>query len=333
MNHYDTLKIVFPVELLRITDKERKRSFDTREADLENRGAVKKLTLKPSIVKPVIGLSSLEIQDQKATLEISAKSLHRDYFVGITKDNIHMALENTLPTQFESDLREIIARSSVMRCDVVRNVECDNVEFTLAELYAYPTAQHIDKTPYCRARVESVVWKSTRITRNMRLIVYDKMTEANRKRDKTLWGKLDIDRFKNHIRLEANLRKHADIKAMHGMTEVAKGIPPYLEDVLCSRHNALRNVMDFIMPPDLQPSEPHTSESGVEGIKEEGYLSVFKRFTWDWDMSRAYILAGYSRKSNPTRILDQVRKLYNRHNPNSKSKTLTEYQRVRGSID
>ena len=332
MNSYDTLKIAFPVHLLGMTDRERKRSFDTRISDLE-KGSSRKMTLKPSLVKPVLGLSSLEIQDQKAVLEISAKSLHRDYYDGITKDNITTALQNTIPEFIECDYLEIVERSSVMRCDVVRNVPCTNVEFTLAELGAYPIEPHTNRAPYLRARIETVSWQSTRITRNMRLSAYDKTTEANRKRDRSLWERLDIDRFKDHIRVEANLRKHADIKAMHGMDEVAKGIAPYLNEVLLSRHNALGNVMDFFLRPELEPNEPHTYLDGVEGVKEEGYLSIFKRFSWNWDMSRAYILAGYSKKSNPTRMLKQVRQLFNDHNPNGNPKTITEYQRVRTAIE
>ena len=328
MNTYDTLKIAFPSHLLGVSDKERARSFDRRTVEGETLSS--KHTLRPTIVKSIRGLSSLEITEEKGVLEVSAKSLGQDYFDGISTKTIERALGAVIPTFLTPNVAEIVDRSSVMRCDVVRNVPCENIPFTLAELGLYPVSPHTLHEPYMRGRLESVVWRSSRKTRTFRLIAYDKVKEASRKRDPTVWRGLGIDRFIGHIRVEANIRRHADIRDMHGIQE---GRAPYLTDILHSRKNALGAVMDYFLPPDQEPTETHTNVGGQEGIKEEGYLSVFRRCQWNWDMIRAYVLAGYSERSNPTRVMREVRRLYDRHNPNGGERTVSEYRRVRQAID
>ena len=329
MNTYDTLKITFPVDLLGIGSQERNRLFDRRTVD-GGEGKVTKWTLKSGAIRPIAGLSSLELHDSKAVLELSAKTLGTKYFGGISRTNLSEAIFASLPHQIDFKEDVIIDKANVMRCDVVQNLVCENIPFTLSELALYPTANHTERTPYVRGRIESVVWRSTRKSNTLRLTAYDKIKEASRKRDPTLWKALDIQRFESHIRIEANLRKHSDIRDLHG---IIPGMAPYLTDVINSQKNVLGAVMDTFLRPELKPQTLHTTRNGLEGIKEEGYLSVFRRANWDWDVVRAYVLAGYSTTSNHSRLIKQVKALFDANNPNASNKIITEYDRVRDAIN
>lgn len=328
MNRYDTLKLAFPSELLTISARNRKRLFDRRI--VEGDRPSDKLTLQPAIVKSVRGLSAIELSDTKAVLELSAKTLGPAYFDGISARTIEQAISKALPDGITGDVQSIIEKSNVARADVTCNVHCESIRYSLAELGMYPRSPHTVVKDYQRRQIESLVWTSTRKTNNLRLTAYDKQVEASRKRDKTEWSALNIDRFNGYLRFEGNLRNLSDMRLYHG---IASGQPMYLPDILNSRVNALGTILDTFLPPDLEPTDTHTDQRGVEGIKQEGYLALFRRCNWQWNFVRAYVLAGYSRKSNPTKVMKEVRDLFDLHNPNTSTGRITEYRRIRTAVE
>ena len=74
--------------------------------------------------------------------------------------------------------------------------------------------------------------------------------------------------------------------------------------------------MNKLKAPELGSQMFHNRSKGVKGIQELGYLSIFERAGWNWDLVRARVLAGYSEKSNHNRLVKQVKALFDKNFPN-----------------
>jgi hypothetical protein len=346
MNRYDTLKIGFPAELIGfedLTPRERLRLFATTENDhssddgeTENSERSTRYRLRPQIAKPIRGLNGIEVtttpnRNSKAVIEFSSKSLGKDYYDGITKDNITTALQSVLPLGVECNCVKAVESASVFRCDVVMNIPTASVERSVLAMGTHPLQDNMKRTNYTRGRANGVDVVSTRESRKgLRLTAYDKMAEIARKRDnEELYRALGIDRFKGTIRIEAQYRKLHDIRNGLGFS---KGAHPYLTDVLNSPNNALLYAMDNFYKPTSIADDYSPTPEGRASVIEEGYLAIFKRCNWDWSLCWAWVLSGYSVGANPTREKKYVRELFNRMNPNANTQTVTEYQRLRDEV-
>lgn len=346
MNRYDTLKIGFPAELIgfdSLTSKELIRLFSKNDKEPRNsdgettvRERSTHYALRLQIAKPIRGLTGIEVitapnRNSKAVIEFSSKSLGKDYFDGITKDNITTALQNLLPLGIECNCDKVVEGATVFRCDAVMNIPTASVERSVLALATHPVHDNMSRDNFTRGRANGIaIVSKTKSGNGLRLTAYDKPAEIARSRNReSLYRELGIERFANTIRIEAQYRNLLMIRNGHGLL---KGTHPYLSDILSSSNNSVLYAMDNFYKPTSIADDYSPTPEGRASVIEEGYLAIFKRCNWDWSLCWAWVLSGYGEGTNPTREKKYVRELFNRMNPNANRQTVTEYQRLRDEV-
>lgn len=206
----DSVKLELPPYAIRIKNEEPfyiKANQQTNH--LEYRTNYKSLTCFLGRER-TLGLNEVYISQDKSIIKISAKILNEKYHELINKNNISRVIENINSIGIiEIDESEFLENSHILSVDITKDllVPEDKKEiFNLVQILTHDKKYYSgEKTAYCS-------FNSKNKRRGERVIIYDKYKELLRKNNAELIQKINIERFKNILRVEAQLSRSTAIK-------------------------------------------------------------------------------------------------------------------------
>jgi hypothetical protein len=310
MIRLDTLKILIPRAVLQGYDK-RKYSL-IEETDGKTGKRSEKSRLSKKVIRETCGLGAVEIAPEHVVIEVSAKLLRQSYPAGICLDTIEELPEGLNETgALRVDGAGFLDNAEVLRCDVAENLRVRSVRDSLAALQLLGLNERYHTRPYQGSGV--VVSREAKSLRE-RLIFYDKYGELNHLNRKWLGlGLIDAEPFRGVLRAETNISKFRDIRRLFEVGE-----PRRLLDVLSSETSPLLEVFTRISEHRLVSGlssgfeELYAMRGGVAGVRNRlGWIGIFERCGWDWNLVRFWIRGKYSRGSNPSRMVARARAVFN----------------------
>ena len=328
----DTLKVGFPLRLLDIPKRYYRagegRLFDRLTSDKVGEGERVRFRLRSEVVKEIRGLAELSFTPPTETdaggviLRLSAKALGRNYWDGIHAGNIETALREVMPAGIRADTYGIVQDAAVFEVHPCTNYPRPAIECLPLFVRLPFDRKRFTSTTYGRGTFTTVEWRSILKTSSVKLHAYCKTTEMLRRPAEA--EALDIERFSNITRLEAQLRKLSDIRAAYGIE--TKGVVR-LEDILSPAANrrALLHTYDTIIWNDLEQlmklgtkelereRQAETSRHTGGNIYEfVGMIFWYEMLSGDWRAFEAEYRSRYKRGHNISRQLKRARELWAR---------------------
>ncbi|ORC33989.1 hypothetical protein B4O97_13960 [Marispirochaeta aestuarii] len=249
-----------------------------------NGDKIVRAVLKVAPIHLPYGVRGINIEKDQVLIELSAKILQDRYFDLINRNTIELALHrlNECPS-ITLNINKVLDSARAFRCDSTTDIWTSQYPLDyIAALRLSVINPKYRKELY--GRDESVVYLARTKSRQRRLIVYWKYPEMLR--DRKLSQFLKPTDFFPVIRIEHNLKTFQDIRAAFKIKDIC------LADILNSQHNpniALFNRINPEYPRLIDPKSTQHRFSDIE--KQEGRISILKKFDYDLESVKAFIRA------------------------------------------
>lgn len=206
-----------------------------------------------------------DIRKNELTIEFTGKILHDRYPLLISEDTIYECFDN-INKMHKCKLAtdSIINDSTLLKCDVTKDVTCDNIGLLTEKIGSCITNHKRYACPSYRNNL--VISKNVSTSnRKIRLCVYDKEEELKRPENKAFLSLLKdssrvLDHFEGKARFEMNLNSKRQIREMlhipdNGLLTVLRSseqpIFNFLNKILytssCRKIDSLRKYEHFLL--------------------------------------------------------------------------------------
>ncbi|MEA3496127.1 MAG: hypothetical protein U9R42_08855 [Bacteroidota bacterium] len=278
---------------------------ETIKTDLKNGKNIgnNKFAIKKD-VKPV-GLGNIIIDKETVIIDMSGKILKSDYYNLINKNTIFNALGNINSPAVSFDKYKLL-ESQVLKLDITNNIQVEkNIKKYIQMIYLF--SKNSDKYNINKYKYSGLVFVKNNATKKLkdRLITYNKTIEIIK--DKQMLELIkDIDKFKNVLRFESNLRTFQQIRKR---LDLDKKIIT-LKDVLVVKAKVNYNFFNEILKTASAPIQFINKEkTPIQIIKEIGFNAIHKEL--GIKKAKEFIKVITGKNSDPYSIISQMKKAVN----------------------
>ena len=243
---FDKLKIVFPIEAITILDDSK---FETT--------IVNDIVLAKKFYqeRPYMLMIKIDYKNFEAVIEFSGKVLGKDYKKLISNETIQQCFDNLNNIGlFTLDVESIMTLGQVVKCDVTKDVLCDNVKTLCSYIRAHIRNFNQFK---CSLLKNGNLIIEKNVTSNKckkRMTIYDKEKEISRSENKEFMNTYGIDGdFEGLCRFEINLNSKEQIRSALSIQDTS------LISVLSSTANPICSFIEQAVYADNKPKKASTS--------------------------------------------------------------------------
>lgn len=232
---FDKLKIVTNIDYIQIDD------IDRFQQTIKNNTLTE---LKFNITSPYLLYIEIDYLEKELVIEFSGKILGSDYKKLISTETIRQCFHNINDMDICTlDVEAILADSTVVKCDVTKDVNCADVPAVSAFIKGNVRSYNQFSVKCLRNGNLSIEKNVTTRQAKKRLTIYDKGKEMNKMENKRFLEKYEIsaEGFKDICRFEMNLNSIAQIKSSLGITDTR------LMSVLTSTKNPILDFLDDVV--------------------------------------------------------------------------------------
>lgn len=314
----DSVKLSIPSELITLQDPSLY-DYDTiRQGELVSKKFTKE-NKRAGFNEIVIGYGGKT--GGKTTIDLSAKVLGMNYREGINCNNIDFVLDEVQKEYAISfNKNEFMDNVECRRSDVCNNIPIKKgAGGYIKALNLIVPSQKIQK---CSFTDESIIFHRNVKTYKERLIVYNKVRELSKAKNKDfvgIYGEDVLRTFGNTLRVEANVMGKGYVRTaqrLFGTNDVK------LASILNSDRNVCYQIYKRMIEENSNRNEIKFYDNMLEQydtlsnmIKMEGMVSIVKRLDGDWTAIKELIMrfAQRSSKYKPSAALKTFRRLADQH--------------------
>lgn len=292
MNTFDKLKLIAPIEAIRITDEA---YFEKRISN----GVLTSMQYHTDEKKPFTLFIKIDYKQNNSVLEFTGKILQSDYPKLISKDTIGKCFENINALGFCVIDQELMMEARVYKCDVTKDILCDDVPKV---------------TNYIKSHIKNYKTFTCRVTRNNNIILSKNVDTDNCKKSITIYDKekemtlADNQRFADKYDLLGKF----DGKCRF---EISLDSVKQVKDALAIPDVKLRTVISSEVNPivDFLESAVTTSVNEVEFNDRKAYMTylVLKDCDFDIEKVEAKMRSLYKRGTKFSEVMLPYREMYN----------------------
>lgn len=206
---------------------------------------------------PFYILIKIDIENDELLLEFTGKILKNRYCEGINVGNIEYCLSQIEDLGIcKLSVKEIIEDSSIIKCDVIKDVKVNDVDFITKSLRS--SLRNYRKW-VVKGYTNGIVIENNVVTPyyKKRLVVYDKGKELTKAENKDFLKQIDnekriLEYYENIARFELNIKT---MKQIRDLLEVKDNA---LLNVLASDANPILSVLDEAMVDEIVQDETRT---------------------------------------------------------------------------
>lgn len=287
---FDKLKIVFPIEAITILDDSK---FETT--------IVNDIVLAKKFYqeRPYMLMIKIDYKNFEAVIEFSGKVLGKDYKKLISNETIQQCFDNLNNIGlFTLDVESIMTLGQVVKCDVTKDVLCDNVQTLCSYVRAHIRNFNQFK---CSLLKNGNLIIEKNVTSNKckkRMTIYDKEKEMSRSENKEFMNTYGIDgEFEGLCRFEINLNSKEQIRSALSIQDTS------LISVLSSTANPICSFIEQAVYADNKPKKASTS------LKNEMRYLFLE--SCDFDMAKVEAkIRSYDKHGNIKKTIQPFRELY-----------------------
>ena len=287
---FDKLKIVFPIEAITILDDSK---FETT--------IVNDIVLAKKFYqeRPYMLMIKIDYKNFEAVIEFSGKVLGKDYKKLISNETIQQCFDNLNNIGlFTLDVESIMTLGQVVKCDVTKDVLCDNVQTLCSYVRAHIRNFNQFK---CSLLKNGNLIIEKNVTSNKckkRMTIYDKEKEMSRSENKEFMNTNGIDEdFEGLCRFEINLNSKEQIRSALSIQDTS------LISVLSSTANPICSFIEQAVYADNKPKKASTS------LKNEMRYLFLE--SCDFDMAKVEAkIRSFDKHGNIKKTIQPFRELY-----------------------
>ena len=222
MISFDKLKIQIPLKYISYNPKEYDKIHYIKNGAIENE------TLK--LKTKIIGITYIHIKDNYCNIELSAKA-HPKYHL-ITAKNIKEVFNNIPPHILKintSNMKSLLSATLLHKLDITTDLNTKDINTTPTDLInAHKFA--ILKDNYTKVLYKTtVIYRAVAESNKTRITIYEKYKELLLAKNKHIREKIDIETYKDIVRIETNVKTYKDIR---NLLEIKHKLTPNLWEVL-----------------------------------------------------------------------------------------------------
>lgn len=232
---FDKLKLVTKIDYIQIDD------IDRFQQTIKNNTLTE---LKFNITSPYLLYIEIDYLEKELVIEFSGKILGSDYKKLISTETIRQCFENINSLGVCSlDVEAISADSTVVKCDVTKDVCCTDIPVVSAFIKSNVRSYNLFSVKHLRNKNLTIEKNVTTRQAKKRLTIYDKGKEMSKMENKRFLEKYDVlaEDFRDVCRFEMNLNSIAQIKSSLGITDTR------LMSVLTSTKNPILDFLDDVV--------------------------------------------------------------------------------------
>ena len=232
---FDKLKLITKIEYIQIDDIDRFQQIITNNTLKE---------LKYNITSPYLLYIEIDYLENELVIEFSGKILGSDYKKLISTETIRQCFQNINDMGICTlDVEAILADSTVVKCDVTKDVNCADVPTVSAFIKGNVRSYNQFSVKCLRNGNLTIEKNVTTRQAKKRLTVYDKGKEMSKMENKRFLEKYDVveEDFREVCRFEINLNSIAQIKSTLGIADAQ------LMTVLTANGNPIAEFIDEII--------------------------------------------------------------------------------------
>lgn len=235
---FDKLKIVTNIDYIQIDD------IDRFQQTIKNNTLTE---LKYNITSPYLLHIEIDYLEKELVIEFSGKILGSDYKKLISTETIRQCFENINDMGICTlDVEAISADSTVVKCDVTKDVCCTDIPAVSAFIKGNVRSYNLFSVKRLRNNNLTIEKNVTTRQAKKRLTIYDKGKEMSKMENRRFLEKYDVsaEDFRDVCRFEMNLNSIAQIKSALGIADTqlmtvltAKGNPiaEFVDDIVTER--------------------------------------------------------------------------------------------------
>ena len=287
---FDKLKIVFPIDAFEIIDDSK---FETTSV----KGEIKSKKFFQD--NPYLLMIKVDYQKYEVVIEFSGKVLGKDYRKLISIDTIYQCFDNLNALgYFSLDVESIMNLGQVVKCDVTKDVVCDNVQTLCSYVRAHIRNFNQFKCNLLRNGNLIIEKNVTSDKFKKRMTIYDKGREMSKTSNKEFMATYGIDGdFEGLCRFEINLNSKEQIRSALSIQDTS------LISVLSSTANPICSFIEQAVYADNKPKKASTS------LKNEMRYLFLE--SCDFDMAKVEAkIRGYDKHGNIKKTIQPFRELY-----------------------
>jgi len=263
-----------------------------------------KVKHKMELRATILGLKSIELIEDHAIIEMSAKLLGADYYKGININTIGKVTDIINDSKIIKLKSDFPNNAELLRADVSNNMKVNNINETIQGLNVLRINPKYTVTDY----KGSIVFKRDVKSYKERMTFYDKLTELSLSRNKKIFDLVNKDDFYNVVRCESNITSFA------GLRNAFKTTTQNLYDILSSKEKVnfktfgrIANEKDFtINYQKIEDFKIYKSLSELETM--QGRYGIIRACNCEIKIIRD-VVSHYIKKSNIRRELLKYKKL------------------------
>lgn len=232
---FDKLKIVTNIDYIQIDD------IDGFQQTIKNNTLTE---LKFNITSPYLLYIEIDYLEKELVIEFSGKILGSDYKKLISTETIRQCFENINDMGICTlDVEAISADSTVVKCDVTKDVCCTDIPAVSAFIKGNVRSYNLFSVKRLRNNNLTIEKNVTTRQAKKRLTIYDKGKEMNKVENKRFLERYDVaaEDFRDVCRFEMNLNSIAQIKSALGIADTQ------LMTVLTAKGNPIAEFVDDIV--------------------------------------------------------------------------------------
>lgn len=311
MNRIDSIK--FEIHTKLITFDSLKYS-ERSDLDPETGEFKKWYILKPKYKQ--LGLNEITINDKKVTISISSKLIPELYFEMININTVERYLSKILNLKIiEFDINSVIENSQVRTIDTTNNLIVENVKEYISDFSIYKIN---DKYKVEKIKNETLTFVTKKKRNKERIVLYDKYPELRKKDNEEFRKSINIEPFKNILRVETRLVNFKTIRECFNITE--NKIIHILNSNENVNYNSFCKITDIKNIPiqtfdnykELMEMRDQKKRSAIE--KRVGQLVIAERLNFDIAWIKDFINRNCSDKSNNSAIVREYKQLMKAYN-------------------
>lgn len=263
-----------------------------------------------------LGLTRVDLYDEKAQFLFSAKILGSDYYRGITSETVQR-VPDLLSRSGNIEVREtaFLDTAKVFRFDVAVNTRPSNLRDAIYAASLGSLNSRWRYSNYGAARDEGFVFAHRSKSRNVRLSGYDKFREMNSRKEVKHAEELRSDLLNGVLRIETQLTSYAEMRKYLDVGTVGEDV--LLFDALRSSANPNLRVFDEVIYSVTAGADARILEigemwnslrnNGMRQTKEIWFMKhVFDLYEGEWQRIEEFIRFAYA--SNPSREIGKWKK-------------------------
>ena len=299
---FDKLKIVTNIDYIQIDD------IDRFQQTIKNNTLTE---LKFNITSPYLLYIEIDYLEKELVIEFSGKILGSDYKKLISTETIRQCFENINDMGICTlDVEAISADSTVVKCDVTKDVCCTDIPVVSAFIKGNVRSYNLFSVKHLRNKNLTIEKNVTTRQAKKRLTIYDKGKEMNKMENRRFLEKYDVsaEDFRDVCRFEMNLNSIAQIKSSLGITDTR------LMSVLTSTKNPILDFLDDVVA---------DTDSVIPLTDKQSYITALVLQDCNNDLAEveAKMRQLYSKGTNLSKIMKPYRDALAKKNESKFTKT------------